>query len=382
MERQRYFSLLLLAAIATVTAADLTVSEQPRKSPIQFCSSNDAYDPSEGRLCFDMQVAFDTIHSKFDQYPYHSTPDYRQKINGASFSGMTELHLNYENQSSYFHLGLVYFPKADEPKNDLSRRAPSERNALYVDEAYVMLMPLDWVPLSIQVGSTYTPFSDAALNMPMKWTDYPLASNPTFLLTESLADTITLTYDDVLNSGFKTSWYLQSSSQTLDKSGDMEAWGASFSYLLPKFFNDQAQASLGFSFVSDGLGARYIVDNSSQKHNPAYAFHFYSKMKNLSIEFSNVRLNFGDKWKPSATDIALNYYLDSDKRYVTAGWSMTTSTSALNLPENSWWLGMSQQVNETIALYGLAKRQNAYADSPSDGLSDMLYALRVTLDLF
>ena len=148
----------------------------------------------------------DLIRSRFDQYAYFPSPDFSRAVNGYTLSGVVEMHLNYTEQYASAHIGAVYFPKADEPHDDRVKGIENEgRSSLRLDEAYVLLMPFDEVPLALKFGSSYTSFANSALNIQSQWQDYPFLTTPTFLMTQSLTNNLTLVYDDHLNTGLSTS---------------------------------------------------------------------------------------------------------------------------------------------------------------------------------
>lgn len=363
--------LMLLITCSTMAASP--VANQPR-----LCSQDKS--SSAYGLCFDAQWSVDLIRSRFDQYAYFPTPDFSRTVNGYTLSGLLEMHLNYTDKHAAAHIGAVYFPKADEPDdNRAKRRQDDSPAALRLDEAYVLLMPFDWVPLAFKFGSSYTSFGNYALNIQAQWQDYPFLTTPTLLMSQSLTNNIALVYDDHLNSGFSTSLYASSSEDLLDDKGQMKAWGADLQYAMPKFDENRSQLVLGFAYVSHASGARFLPKDISSK--PGIALNFNARFRALNFELSHVRLNSGKQVRPRAFDFVTRYFFDTDKRYIIWGWSKTTHSSALDLPASSWWIGAHQKYSDYLSLLASVKRQDDYIRE-SKHVADYLYGIRVVLDIF
>lgn len=374
MDRHLIITLLTLCAVFTATALE---SEEERHA-IQFCSNDSA---SASALCFDSQFSFDLSRSRYDQYDFFSTPDFSRPLHGVSTSGIVEMHFNYTLDRSHAHLGFVYFPKAYESSNDTKQDAKSTHDsALRLDEAYVMLMPLDWVPLAFKFGSAYSSFSKQAINLAGKWSDYPSIATPSFLMTHALTNMIAMDYDDHLNSGLSASVYLLSESKNLDQNGKMESWGADARYYSFRPDDDTFSLMLGLSYVSNGSSARFIPEGKAKKQ--ALAVYVQSKVHHFVFELSHVHLNSGQQIRPRALDFTTKYFFEPGRRYVYWGWSQTSDAEALNLPKLSWWLGAYQKYNDYSSIMLNLKRQDAYDNTFGTQKADYLYGLRYTLDLF
>lgn len=336
-------------------------------------------DNGDHAVCFDGQWSFDLIRSRFDQYAYFPSTDFSRPMSGYSMGGAFEMHFDYTQEQTSTHLGFVYLPKADEPSDDLTQRPlDRHRSALRLDEAYVMFMPLDWVPFALKFGSSYTSFGQYGLNLHSAWQDYPFLSTPTWLITQTLSNNVSLLFDDHINSGFSFSAYMSASEDTLDSKGTMEAWGSDIRYYSPKFYHDQGQVMLGAAYVSNAAGARFLSSDNAK--TPAYAFNLALSWSSFSFEFADVYLIKENNLSPRAFDFLTKYNFEGNKRYLAWGWSKTSEAGHLQLPQSAWWIAAYQQYSDNLSLLATVKRQNPY--SSESHFSDYLYGFRIVLDIF
>ena len=74
----------------------------------------------------------------------------------------------------------------------------------------------------------------------------------------------------------------------------MEAWGADVQYVIPKFDKGRSQIILGFAYVSNAAGARFLSKEKTSKQ----VFHEYQRafwvFKSRAV---HVRLNSGQRVK-------------------------------------------------------------------------------------
>lgn len=343
---------------------------------------------SSSPVCLSGRLAFDTFYSDFNQYAGFSTVDFSNEIaggGGVRFTGYWDMFVDVAFPIGVMHAGFIYYP-AEDRGSYVDSHNPTDykrQMSLFVDEAYLDLVPVRDYPLLIRAGKSYTPFASTAISYAHSGDHHPVYAPTTLLLTETRANVLSINYDDYENTGLSAVFYLQSHHNTInDTSGRMEAWGFGLGYQTPYDRLDQFAWGFNLGAVSTPEAVAFLTNHTFAVSDPSYSGLLFLTVKRLTLQYASVMLKDDTEKTVRAWDFDMTYHLrtvpEAGEANIFFGWGNTRQGNRFNLPASAWWIGVKQDVEPSLELALMLIRSHAYeSSSVAPDREDNKYVFRV-----